>query len=102
MAGGWAPELSVDETSTGCRLTLAGITYGNGHTLQEAADDLVARLLTIVLCSRTSGFRIPPGLGPPNRHLLEFLWELGDIAARGDDIRDRVFGFVEAPDDTPA
>jgi hypothetical protein len=102
MAGGWAPELTVHETGNGCRLTLAGLTYGNGSTLQEAADDLITRLLTVVLCSRSSGFRIPPGLGPPDPQLLTYLWELGDLAAAGEDIRDRVFGFVEAPDDTPA
>jgi hypothetical protein len=26
--------------------------------------------------------------------VLSFLWELGEMAARGDDIRGRVFGFA--------
>ena len=29
---------------------------------------------------------------PPDPHWLEFLWELGEIAARGGDIRERIFG----------
>jgi hypothetical protein len=90
---GWAPALHVRETGQGCRLTLAGLAYGNGATLQEAADDLVARLLTMVLCLRSSGFRPAPGV----RHdpgALAFLWELGEIAQRGEDIRDRLFSVA--------
>jgi hypothetical protein len=29
---------------------------------------------------------------PPDARLLEFLWELGEIAARGGDIRPRLVG----------
>jgi hypothetical protein len=89
---GWAPELRLHETGTGCRLTLVGLTYGTGKTLQEAADDLVARLLTIVMGTRSSGLRTPGDLGPPDPRVLGLLWELGEIARRGGDIRDRVFG----------
>jgi hypothetical protein len=32
----------------------------------------------------------------PDTRLLEFLWELGEIAARGDDIRPRLFDSPSA------
>jgi hypothetical protein len=95
---GWAPELRVHETGSGCRLTLAGLSYGNGATLQEAADDLVTRLLSLVLCVRTSGLRIPPGAAGPDPRALAYLWELGEIARRGDDIRPHLFGASDHDD----
>lgn len=82
----------------GCRLSLVGIADGQGPTLQDAADDLVAHLLNLVMSLRTSGLRMAPGLGPLDRRSLEFLWELGDVASRGGDIRAHVFGFPELPD----
>ena len=88
----------MHETGAGCRLTLVGLTYGHGETLQEAADDLVLRVLNLVLRLRSSGFRIPAGLGAPDPRLLELLWELAELAARGDDIRTRLLGLTEASD----
>jgi len=101
MAGGWAPELRVHETGTGCRLTLVGVTYGNGPTLQEAADDLVVRVLNLVLGLRSSGIPGRPGLGAPGPEVLDFLWEVGDRAARGHDVRPFILGLVEEPDPAP-
>jgi len=98
MSESWAPPLRVGETATGCRLTLVGVTYGNGETLQDAADDLVARLLNLVIGMRTSGFRFASELGPPDRRVLDFLWELGELANLGRDIRERVFVLPEMPD----
>ena len=93
-AGGWTPELRVHETAAGrCRLTLVGLTYGDGQSLQEAADDLVGRLTTIALVARARGLRLPPELGPPDRRMLEFVWELGEIALRDGDLRERALGF---------
>jgi hypothetical protein len=92
MAECWSPTLHVHETGGRCRLWLGAWAYGDGQTLQEAADDLVARLLNIVMCFRTSGIRYSTELGPADRHWLEFFWELGERAARGEDIRERVFG----------
>jgi hypothetical protein len=88
----WNPPLHVETCGESCRLVLTGVSHGNGATLQDAADDLVARLLGIVLAVRTSGLRFPAELGPPDARVLEFLWELGELAARGEDIRGRVFG----------
>ena len=86
--------MHVRDLAGGCRLTLVGLPCGQGGTLQEAADDLIARLLTLVMCARASGLRTPPELGPPDHRMLEFVWELGELAARGEDIRDRVFGAI--------
>jgi hypothetical protein len=88
----WTPPLRLYETCGRCRLSLVGIASGHGDTLQEAADDLVARLLNLVAAMRSSGFRAPGELGPPDLRLYAFLHELGEIAARGEDIRGRLFG----------
>ena len=92
MAERWNPPLRVVETAGGCRLVLEGHGWGDGATLQEAADDLIAFLLRIALAWRASSFRIPTDLGPPDLRWFEFMHELGEIAAAGGDIRERVFG----------
>jgi hypothetical protein len=74
------------------RLTLGALAQADGSTLQEAADELVRRVLVIVMAFRSSG------IGPINSEcaadlaLLNFVFELGEIAARGHDIRPRLFG----------
>jgi len=100
VAGGyWTPTLRVRELDDGrCRLSLVAIADGVGPTLQEAGDDLVANLLTLVMSLRAPGMRMAPGLGPLDRRSLGFLWDLGDIASRGGDIRHHVFGYPELPD----
>jgi hypothetical protein len=100
MAGAWEPELRVHETGDGCRLTLVGVTYGDGATLTEAADDLVARLLTIVHGVRCSGLRMPLSMGAVDHRLPALLWELDEMVHRGEDVRTRVFGYVDT-DDVP-
>jgi hypothetical protein len=42
---------------------------------------------------RTSGYRFAHALGRPTMDELCFVWELGEIAAEGGDIRPRVLGF---------
>jgi hypothetical protein len=46
---------------------------------------------------RTSGIGVASELAPSDHRLLEFVWELGELAARGEDIRQRVHGTPEAP-----
>jgi hypothetical protein len=75
-----------------CRLWLGGYAYGDGDTLQDAADALVARLLSMAIGWRAGGFRFPKELGPLDVAWFELLYELGEIAAAGGDIRERVFG----------
>jgi hypothetical protein len=93
MSEAWTPVLRVSEKHGRCRLWLENYAYGDGESLQEAADALVARLLTIAISFRCgSGVRFPPELGPPDLRWFEFVYELGEIAAAGGDIRVRVFG----------
>jgi hypothetical protein len=86
----------VVETEGRCRLRLGSLANGEGRTLQEAADDLVIRLLGVAMSWRSGGgFRISCELGAVDLHWFEFIHDLGEIAAAGGDIRERVFG---APD----
>ena len=92
MPEGWTPALSVHELGGRCRLSLGGNVQGEGATLQEAADDLVRRLLTLSMSLRSSGAFRPSPEGPQlDFRWFEFLYEIGAIAARGEDIRPRVF-----------
>jgi hypothetical protein len=67
------------------------VSYGHGATLQEAADDLVRRLLVYVMAVRSSGLRGCPGVGSPDLAMMNFLHELGELASTGGDIRGRLF-----------
>jgi hypothetical protein len=98
MAEPWVPGLYLSENAGRCRLTLCCLTYGDGYTLQTAADDLIARLLDMVLFVRTAGFTFSTDLPPPDHRLLDFLWELGERVTRGEDIRERVFGPIASLD----
>jgi hypothetical protein len=92
MASRWSPDLRICETSGRCRLWLGTYACGEGDTLQEAADDLVARLLGIAMSFRAGGARFSTELGPVDLRWFELIYELGEIAASGGDIRARVFG----------
>ena len=94
MSAGWTPSLTVREVGRRCRLSLDGVAWGDGDTLQEAADDLVSRLRTIALTLRSNGWNVPATFGPPDVRVLSFLWRARRDRARGEDIRDRVFGFA--------
>lgn len=88
----FVPSLHVLETRGRVRITAPGITHGSGQTLQDAADDLVRKVLVIALAFRAGA--VAPA-GPELRldpAIHEFIWELAGIAARGDDIRGRLLG----------
>jgi hypothetical protein len=74
------------------RLGLAGFGDVEGDTLQQAADELVTRLLSIAIVIRSGG------VGPlcseccPDLAVLDFVWQLGEIAAAGGDPRELLFG----------
>ena len=88
----YAPTLSLTELGRGrVRLTLGELGSGDGDSLQEAADDLVRRLLVMAMAFRTSGLGRIYSAFRPDPSVLSFLWELGEIAAGGGDIRDRIF-----------
>jgi hypothetical protein len=97
MAARWTPSLRLSDRAGGCALWLGGRACGYGPTLQDAADDLVVRLLNIAVCLRRTGVTISSeAVADPQ--WLEFLWELGEIAARGGDIRGRIFGWADPVD----
>jgi hypothetical protein len=85
------PSLSVAERSGSVCLQLGGLARGQGMTLQEAADDLIRRLLALAIAFRSNGFMVSREL-PPDRDALDFLCKLGEVAASGDDVRAYVFG----------
>ena len=88
----FTPTLEVRQVAGRVRLLLGQLAYGDGATLQEAADDLVVRVLVLAMAFRSSGIG-PASSESPSLDLavLEFLYELGETASRGGDIRDRLF-----------
>jgi len=92
MAESWTPSLSARESAGRCRLSLGGFVHGEGSTPQEAADDLVQRVLVQAMSLRSEhGFRVSPEGPGVDLRWFEFLYELGSIAAGGGDIRERIF-----------
>jgi hypothetical protein len=87
-----APTLRVDEIAGRVRLNLGCFFSAEGLTLQEAADELVWKILVTLMAFRSRGVS---GLGVvcrPDMGLVSFLSELESIAAAGGDIRERLFG----------
>jgi hypothetical protein len=89
--GSWAPPLTLRETGRGCRLTLGGLGHGSGTTLQEAADELVSRVLDAALAVRAGGLTCTSAL-VPDLDAIEFLHEVAELAERGGDVRRLVLG----------
>ena len=83
--------LHVSEHAAGVRLYLGSVAFGDGPSLQEAADDLVRRALAIGRALRTSGFAVSTEL-PCDMGALSLLAELDEIAAAGGDVHSRLFG----------
>jgi hypothetical protein len=84
------PALTMAENGGRVRLSLGGFAHGEGSSLQEAADDLICSILRLVIAFRMSGFRACSEFRP-DFETMDFLHELGEIAAAGGDIRSRVF-----------
>jgi hypothetical protein len=84
------PALSITEAGGRVRLDLGGFARGEGSSLHEAADDLILSILRLVIAFRATGFRAC-GEAQPDIETMNFLYELGEIAAAGGDIRSRVF-----------
>jgi hypothetical protein len=95
MDGAWMPPLVVQKQGGGCRLRLANDAWGDGPTLQEAADDLVARVVRHATALRAGGSTCSKELGPPDLRWLDFLYEVGELAASGSDVRQRIVGLLE-------
>jgi hypothetical protein len=84
--------LTVQESSGHLRLSLGSLAHGEGSTLQDAADDLIQHLLSFAMAVRASGIQPARELGPLDLSAINFLYQLGEIAAAGGDIRSRLFG----------
>lgn len=84
------PALEITEAGGRVRLSLGGFARGEGSSLQEAADDLILSILRLVIAFRSTGFRACCE-SHPDLETMNFLYELGEIAAAGGDIRSRVF-----------
>ena len=84
------PALSVTEAGGRVCLDLGGFAQGEGRSLQEAADELIRRILELAMALRSSGCGASRELCP-DLESMNFLHELGEIAAAGGDIRTRVF-----------
>ena len=87
----YTPALHVSESDDRVRLSLSGLTTGEGSTLQDAGDDLVRRTLVMAMAARAGELDWSRGLRP-EPGLLEFLWRLGHFAAAGGDVRELIFG----------
>jgi hypothetical protein len=85
------PSLTVTESAGRVSIHLGGFARGNGASLQEAADDLIQSILRLVMAFRSSGFTTSCEVWP-DLETMDLLYELGEIAAAGGDIRARVFG----------
>jgi hypothetical protein len=85
------PALVVREHAAGVRLHLGSVAHGDGPSLQEAADDLVRRVLIVARALRTGGFSVSLEV-THDVAALSFLYELDEIAAAGGDVRTRLFG----------
>ncbi len=64
---------------------------GAAASLQEAGDDLIRRLLELVIAVRSSGFAAS-GEVRVDLETMDVLYRLGEVAAAGGDIRAWVFG----------
>jgi hypothetical protein len=83
--------LKITEADGRVCLDLGGFAQGEGPSLQEAADELVRRLLELALVFRSKGCQTSREVRP-DLDTMNFLHELGEIAAAGGDIREWVFG----------
>ena len=94
------PPLTVREHGGHCRLQLVD-AWGDGATLQEAAADLVARVVRHANALQ-GGWACGSEFGKADRRWLDFLYEVGELAARGGDVRSRVVGPWMGSDEAAA
>ena len=97
MGDAWRPPLHLTEAGGRCRLWLRGCAHGDGATLQDAADDLVNRVLGVAaLLGAGAMQRTSTDLPPPDPRLIDLMHEVRRMAARGEDVRERLLGFKAA------
>ena len=89
---GFTPRLRIAEIDGRVRLGFDGFSDVEGATLQDAAEQLVARLLAIATAVRAGAVGPLSSECCPDTALLDFLWQLGELAAAGGNPRDLLFG----------
>jgi hypothetical protein len=67
-------------------------TSAASSSTPACAGNAKQRLLSHAVAFRASAMRPPLELGPPDLATMDFLYQLGEIAAAGGDIRNRLFG----------
>jgi hypothetical protein len=90
MAERWTPTLRLHVRADRCHLWLGEVAHGEGESLQVALDGMVEALRTLALGIHRSAQPMPYDLARAEPRLLPFLWEIGNLAACGEDIRGRV------------
>lgn len=89
---GFMPSLEIREVAGRVHLLIDEFgCYGDGQTLEEAADDLIWRLLVVAMAFKSGSVGSICSEVRPHPAVMQFIYELGEIAAAGDDIRARVF-----------
>jgi hypothetical protein len=84
------PALTIKERGEKVLLSLGGFAHGEGVSMQDAADSLVCSILGLVMAFRSTGFMGCSELRV-DLETMNFLHELGEVAAAGGDIRARIF-----------
>ena len=83
----------MEEIGDHVRLGIDGLVSADGPTLQEAADALVLKILAVVMVFQSEGLgRFSSESCRPDMEAVKFIWELGEFAAAGGDIRECLFG----------
>ena len=91
MAGS-SPPLRISEIEGRVRLGVEGFGDVEGATLQEAADELVIHLLRVAMALRADGIGPLTSECCADAAMLEFVWQLAEVAASGGDPREALFG----------
>jgi hypothetical protein len=86
----WIPDLTLQDRDGRCRLALAGLTYGDGTTLQQAADELVARVVRMAIAVRQGDLAFSSAVRAPEPHVMTFLQDLAGRAVDADQIRQHI------------
>ncbi|MGZ4620159.1 MAG: hypothetical protein ACXV3F_15985 [Frankiaceae bacterium] len=84
------PTLTVIRRDTHVCMSLGALATGRGATLDEAEQDLVRRLRAAAVAIHDYGILGGTEGPPPDIAALSFLYQLGEIAAAGGDIRTRL------------
>jgi hypothetical protein len=88
----FSPSLRVTEANGHVRLWLDGLAFADGPTLQDAADELVHKMLIMAMAIRSGQIWSSGGGLRPDPAVLHYLLRLAQAAAAGDDIRQLLFG----------